>query len=90
MRGDACIVCGNTSKKEPKLSFHRFPKDVEKRAKWLKVFGLSESQLKSHSQVYSRHFRDFHNVYNGCGSGSHRRHFSVFGLIVSWLLAVAP
>ena len=49
MTGDACIVCGNTRKKEPKLSFHRFPKDVEKRAKWLKVFKLSESQLNSHT-----------------------------------------
>ena len=56
MTGDACIVCGNTRKKEPKLSFHRFPKDDEKRAKWLKVFGLSESQFKFHSRVCSRHF----------------------------------
>ena len=58
MTGDTCIVCGNTRKKEPKLSFHRLPKDVDKHAKWLKVFGLFESQLKSHTRVCSRHFRD--------------------------------
>ena len=35
-----------------------FPKDAEKRAKWLKEFGLPENQLKSRSGVCSRHFRD--------------------------------
>ena len=58
MTGETCIVCRKTRKNEPKLAFHRFPKDAEKRAKWLKEFGLSENQVKSHSRVCSRHFRD--------------------------------
>ena len=58
MTGKTCIVCRKTRKNEPKLAFHRFPEDAEKRAKWLKEFGLCENQVKSHSQVCSRHFRD--------------------------------
>ena len=79
MTGDACIVFGNTRKKEPKLSFHRFPKDIEKCAKWLKVFRLSESQLKIFVMCIMDAGRD------------PREGISLsLGLIVSWLLAVAP
>ena len=72
MTGNACIVFGNT-RMEPKLSFHCFPKGDDKRAKWLKVFGLSESQFKSHCvcRVCSRRFRDFRKA------GSQRRHFNL-------------
>ena len=57
MTGETCILCGNTRKKEPQLSYHRFPTNPEKRALWLQEFELSEHQLKSHSRVCSRHFR---------------------------------
>ena len=41
MPGDACIVCGN-SRKEPLLSYHRFPSNPEKRAMWICELQLSE------------------------------------------------
>ena len=56
MTGESCIVCRKTRKNEPKLAFHCFPKDAEKRAKLLKEFGFSEIQVKSHSRVRSRQF----------------------------------
>jgi len=58
MPGDACIVCGNSRKKEPLLSYHRFPSDPEKQAMWIREFQLSEDQLKVYSRVCSRHFPD--------------------------------
>ena len=57
MTGETCLLCGNTRKKQPQLSYHRFPTNKEKRALWLKEFKLSEEQLRSHSRVCSRHFR---------------------------------
>ena len=56
MPGNACVVCGNSRKKEPLLSYHRFPSNPEKRALWLRVFQLSEHQLKKHYRICSRHF----------------------------------
>ena len=58
MPGDACIVCGNTRKKAPQLSYHRFPSDPERRALWLQAFQLTEEQIRPHSRVCSRHFPD--------------------------------
>ena len=58
MTGETCIACGKTCKSEPKLAFHRFPKDAEKCAKWVKEIGLSENQVKSHSRVCTRNFCD--------------------------------
>ena len=56
MPGDACIVCGNSRKKAPQLSYHRFPSDPERRALWLQVFQLTEEQIRPHTRVCSRHF----------------------------------
>ena len=52
-----CVVCGNTTSKDPSVSFHRFQEvNDTRRARWLRIFGMDESQLKSQSRVCSRHF----------------------------------
>ena len=58
MPRDTCIVCGNKPSHDPSASFHRFPKDPSKRAGWLRAFGIVEGQLRDHSRVCCRHFRD--------------------------------
>ena len=58
MPGETCVVCGNNRRKEPKLSYHRIPKHPDKRRQWLTEFKLSNDELKPHSRVCSRHFRD--------------------------------
>ena len=57
MTGDACVLCGNSRQKQPQLSYHRFPSNPEKRALWLRIFQLTEDQLKPSWRVCSRHFR---------------------------------
>ena len=49
-------MCDNTQSKDPTVSFHRIPKNIAIRATWLKVFELSESDIKASSRVCSRHF----------------------------------
>ena len=56
MTGQRCCVCDNTQSKDPTVSFHRIPKNIAIRATWLKVFELSESDIKASSRVCSRHF----------------------------------
>ena len=57
MPGHTCVVCGNNSSQDPSVSFHRFPgPNNARRARWLQIFGIDESQLKSQSRVCSRHF----------------------------------
>ena len=58
MPGDTCLVCGSNRSSDPSASFHRFPKDPERRSTWLCVFQLEESDIKSYSRVCSRHFPD--------------------------------
>ena len=58
MPGDTCVVCGKTRASDRNVSFHRFPANPEKRAVWLRVFELDESDLKPYSRVCSRHFPD--------------------------------
>ena len=54
---DIPVVCESTSSKDPSVSFHRFPGvNDARRARWLHVFGMDESQLKLQSRVCSRHF----------------------------------
>ena len=48
MASDRCIVCENYRKANP-LAYHRFPANLETRARWLEVFGQPHC---------SRHFRD--------------------------------
>ena len=54
--GDSCIVCGNSRKKAPHLSYHRFPTNPVKRSQWLRVFELDPEAVKPHTRVCSRHF----------------------------------
>ena len=59
MPGDFCILCGNSRLKKgdsSRLSYHRFPKNLEKRTQWLRAFQLSADVIKDHSRVCSRHF----------------------------------
>ena len=56
MPGDSCIVCGNSRKKAPQLSYHRFPTNQAKRSQWLRVFELDPEVVKPHTRVCSRHF----------------------------------
>ena len=58
MPGDACIVCGNSRKKQPELKYHRIPSDPEKRALWLQVFNISAGSIKPHHRICSWHFKD--------------------------------
>lgn len=54
MPGDLCIVCGNSRKKAPELSFHRFPTNPVKRSLWLQVFELVVKPYST--RVCFRHF----------------------------------
>ena len=57
MTGHRCCICGNTKTKDPSVSFHRFPKEAERRELWLSAFNLSEADIKSNTdRVCSRHF----------------------------------
>uniref|UniRef100_A0A1A8CF61 THAP domain-containing protein 1 n=1 Tax=Nothobranchius kadleci TaxID=1051664 RepID=A0A1A8CF61_NOTKA len=53
-----CLVygCDSSSYAFPELSFHRFPKDVELRKKWLEVAQRDEGSLRPSSYICSRHF----------------------------------
>ena len=42
MPGDACVVCGNSRRKAPQLSYHCFPSGPERHAIWLQAFQLTE------------------------------------------------
>ena len=56
--GHRCSVCGNTRTNDPSVSFHRIPKEAEKRSLWLQVFEIHEEDIKPSSRVCSRHFPD--------------------------------
>ena len=58
MPGDTCLACGNNRSSNKGAYFHRFPSNPERRNVWLRVFQLSESDVKSYSRVCSRHFPD--------------------------------
>ena len=54
MLGHTCVVCVNTSKKDPSASFHHFPgQNDARRAQWLHLFGMDDGQMKSQSRVRS-------------------------------------
>nr|XP_046267997.1 uncharacterized protein LOC124071484 isoform X2 [Scatophagus argus] len=48
--------CDASSYVYPELSFHRFPKDAERRRRWLTVAQRDEGSLRSNSYLCSRHF----------------------------------
>ena len=54
MTGHRCCVCGNSH--DPGVSFHRIPKEPERRALWLRVFELREEDIKPCTRICSRHF----------------------------------
>ena len=60
MTGHTCVVCGNTKVKDSSVTFHRIPKEVERRARWLKVFDIREEVIKESTRVCCRHFPDGH------------------------------
>ena len=51
MTGHVCIVGGNSKAKDPSVTFHRIPKDVERRALWLVVFDISVDVVKESTKV---------------------------------------
>ena len=56
--GHTCVVCGNTKVKDSSVTFHRIRKEVERRARWLKVFDIREEVIKESARVCCRHFPD--------------------------------
>ncbi|CAJ1074522.1 uncharacterized protein LOC117806362 [Xyrichtys novacula] len=48
--------CDASSYVYPELTFHRFPKEVERRRRWLAVAQRDEGSLRSRSNLCSRHF----------------------------------
>ena len=52
------LVCGSTNAGDPGVSFHQFLANPEKKAVWLGVFQIDESDVKPYFQVCSRHFLD--------------------------------
>ena len=58
MTGHTYVVCGNTKVKDSSVTFHRIPKETERRAWWLKVFDIREEVIKESTQVCCRHFPD--------------------------------
>ena len=58
MTGHTCIVCGNTKVKDSAVSFHRIPKDPNRRALWLEVLDIREEVIKESKRVCCRHFPD--------------------------------
>ncbi|XP_074548658.1 uncharacterized protein LOC141806867 [Halichoeres trimaculatus] len=48
--------CDASSYVYPELTFHRFPKDVERRRRWLAVAQREEASVRSRSNLCSRHF----------------------------------
>ena len=56
--GHTCVVCGNTKAKNSSVTFHRIPKETERRARWLKVFDIREEVIKESTRVCCRRFPD--------------------------------
>ncbi|XP_056282451.1 uncharacterized protein LOC130201450 isoform X2 [Pseudoliparis swirei] len=48
--------CDASSYVHPQLSFHRFPKDAERRRRWLVLSQRDEGSLRTNSCLCSRHF----------------------------------
>ncbi|XP_025419417.1 uncharacterized protein LOC112689780 [Sipha flava] len=63
----ACIFCLKSINLNPGLSLHVFPKDPVIRSKWLKIFGLNESDIYPNRKVCSLHFEEH------CFSGQYRK-----------------
>ena len=51
MSGYSCVVCGNKSANDKHTSFHCFPSALEKRARWLEAFEITEDLIRGHTRV---------------------------------------
>ncbi|XP_016664877.1 THAP domain-containing protein 2-like, partial [Acyrthosiphon pisum] len=58
-----CVICHSNSTKNPNLSFHRFPKDPEKREVWINNLNL-KMQIKDWHQICSLHFSPMSYVFS--------------------------
>ena len=58
MPGQRCTVCGTSRTTNPEDTFHRIPRQKDRRALWLKEFSLQEDDVKASTRVCSRHFPD--------------------------------
>ena len=56
MTGQRCVVYGNTLKRDPNCSFHRFPSSLAKRTRWLQILEIDISLVKPDACVCARHF----------------------------------
>lgn len=63
--GTACCIpgCGNSTRRNPSLSFHRFPKDQRLRNTWIHRIGRSAFTPNDHHRVCSEHFPDGKKTY---------------------------
>ncbi|CAB4044285.1 THAP domain-containing 11 [Paramuricea clavata] len=72
--GTACYFpgCSNSTRRNPSLSFHRFPKDQTLRNPWIDRIGRSEFTPNDHHRVCSEHFPDGKKIYfNNIPTGTH-------------------
>ncbi|ELU03068.1 hypothetical protein CAPTEDRAFT_186797 [Capitella teleta] len=78
-----CVVrgCGNRWSADTNVSFHRFPKEVEARRKWLSALQLNDLVNFECSSVCSAHFLPEEIVVTRSG----RRHYLVEGSVPSRL-----
>ena len=88
MPGDACVVCENTRKKAPQLSYHRFPSDRVRRALWLQTFQLAEEQVGTFKPRQRSHHRSCGIVWRSIGSlrSAPGMSDSVSSTAAAWLL----
>ena len=58
--GTACCVptCKNSTKRNPNLSFHKFPKAKKLRSEWVHMIGRKDFLPNEHHRVCSEHFPD--------------------------------
>lgn len=49
MHRHSCIVCGNILNLDPSVSFHRFLSNLDRGERWLSVFRMEQTQLRSQS-----------------------------------------
>ncbi|XP_044762956.1 uncharacterized protein LOC123319932 [Coccinella septempunctata] len=52
----SCYICKISSEKDPTVSFHRFPKNVLQRAKWVDSLGLDGMKVSTSTKLCSKHF----------------------------------
>ena len=58
MRGNTCIVCGNTHVKNGSVFLHRFPRDKVKRRRWSEALDLKDVVIKDYHHVCSHNLFD--------------------------------